>query len=59
MLEDLKYKKYKTMIDDISKLRSNEALSLSDALSGDALSGDALSEDDTDLEKYFNSKIAE
>ena len=59
LLEDLKYKKYKTMIDEISKLRSNEALSLSDALSGDALSGDALSEDDTDLEKYFNSKIAE
>ena len=67
MLEDLKYKKYKAMIDEISRPRPiGNTLSDSNALLDDidltvvdldkALSDDTVSED---LGQYFNSKIAE
>ena len=69
ILEDLKYKKYKAMIDEISRPRPYEK-ALSDDIDlvvgdltvngvGDldkALSDDTVSED---LGQYFNSKIAE
>ena len=68
MLEDLKYKKYKTMIDEISRPRPHSDLTDNiDLYNGDltingvgdldkALSDDTVSED---LCQYFNSKIAE
>ena len=60
MLEDLKYKKYKAMIDEISKPRLDEALAFTVGELDKALSDDKdLGLDDTDLEKYFISKIAE
>ena len=71
MLEDLKYKKYKTMIDEISRPRPDgNALSDSNALSddidltiGDIDLDKALSDNidlaSEDLGQYFNSKIAE
>jgi hypothetical protein len=71
ILEDLKYKKYKAMIDEISRPRPYEK-ALSDDIDLDngvgdltvngvgdldkALSDDTVSED---LGQYFNSKIAE
>jgi hypothetical protein len=65
MLEDLKYKKYKTMIDEISRPRQDN---ISDGLAIALTVGDLekamlddkdLGLDDTDLEKYFSSKIAD
>ena len=68
ILEDLKYKKYKAMIDEISRPRQESDLTDNiDLYNGDltingvgdldkALSDDTVSED---LGQYFNSKIAE
>ena len=68
ILEDLKYKKYKAMIDEISRPRPHSDLNDNiDLTVGDlsinevadldkALSDDTVSED---LGQYFNSKIAE
>ena len=62
MLEDLKYKKYKAMIDEISRPRPDGNLTVDDALSddkdltvGDLTVGDL---DSDDLGQYFNSKLA-
>lgn len=68
ILEDLKYKKYKAMIDEISRPRPGEALldgidlSVGDlSINGVADLDKALSDDTVseDLGQYFNSKIAE
>lgn len=73
ILEDLKYKKYKAMIDEISRprphsdLTDNIDLSVGDLSVGDlSINGvgdlDKALSDDTvseDLGQYFNSKIAE
>lgn len=71
ILEDLKYKKYKAMIDEISRPRPYEK-ALSDDIDlvvgdltvngvGDLTVNGALSDDTVseDLGQYFNSKIAE
>ena len=63
ILEDLKYKKYKAMIDEISRPRPYEK-ALSDDIDlvvGDLTANGALSDDTVseDLGQYFNSKIAE
>ena len=63
ILEDLKYKKYKAMIDEISRPRPYEK-ALSDDIDlvvGDLTDNGALSDDTVseDLGQYFNSKIAE
>ncbi len=61
MLEDLKYKKYKTMIDEISRPRPDGfAIAMTVGDLDKALSDDKdLGLDDTDLEKYFTSQIAD
>jgi len=73
ILEDLKYKKYKAMIDEISRPRQESDLTDNiDLYNGDLSVGDltinevgdldkALSDDTVseDLGQYFNSKIAE
>lgn len=73
ILEDLKYKKYKAMIDEISRprpesdLTDNIDLSVGDLTVGDLSINEvadldkALSDDTVseDLGQYFNSKIAE
>ena len=73
ILEDLKYKKYKAMIDEISRPRpESDLIDNIDLAVGDLSVGDlsingvadldkALSDDTVseDLGQYFNSKIAE
>lgn len=61
ILEDLKYKKYKTMIDEISRPRHVGDLdkALSDDIDLAVSDLDKALSDDIDLGQYFNSKIAE